>query len=122
MASAHNRLQLATKIHFFLLRELGQGIDVERLLKGSSYARDVLLVCEACRGSVLADLAHQYRAATVTSAKSSAAVAPITAPGRTAQAPAWGADSSGFGASDLMAERTAPPPAARSWFTRLTGR
>jgi hypothetical protein len=50
-------LQIATKIHFFLMRELGKGIDVEKMLQQPRYARDVLLVCDACRGTELADLA-----------------------------------------------------------------
>ena len=54
-------LQIATKIHFFLMRELGKGIDVEKMLQQPRYARDVLLVCDACRGTELADLASTYR-------------------------------------------------------------
>ena len=46
--SSNRRLQLATRIHYALLREIGQGIDVGRLLKHPLYARDVLLVCDAC--------------------------------------------------------------------------
>jgi hypothetical protein len=56
-----NKLRIATKIHFFLLRELGQGIDIERMLSHELYARDVLLVCEACPGTELARLAAQFR-------------------------------------------------------------
>ncbi len=61
MTQSPSPLQIATKIHFFLLRELGQGIDVERMLTHRRYERDVLLVCEACKGTELAGLARQYR-------------------------------------------------------------
>ena len=54
MTQSPSPLQIATKIHFFLLRELGQGIDVERMLTHRRYERDVLLVCEACKGTDLA--------------------------------------------------------------------
>ena len=46
--STNRRLQLATRIHYALLRETGIAVDVARLLKQPLYARDVLLVCEAC--------------------------------------------------------------------------
>ena len=46
--STNRRLQLATRIHYALLRENGIAVDVARLLKQPLYARDVLLVCEAC--------------------------------------------------------------------------
>jgi hypothetical protein len=61
MPAQLNKLRIATKIHFFLLRELGQGIDIERMLSHELYARDVLLVCEACAGTELARLAAQFR-------------------------------------------------------------
>ena len=43
--------------------ELGQGVDVGRLLKQPLYARDVLLVCDACTGNDLQRLAKAYRGA-----------------------------------------------------------
>ncbi|HTP70623.1 MAG TPA: hypothetical protein VML58_00285 [Burkholderiaceae bacterium] len=46
--STNRRLQLATRIHYALLRQTGIAVDVARLLKQPLYARDVLLVCEAC--------------------------------------------------------------------------
>jgi len=59
--STNRRLQLATRIHYALLREIGQGIDVGRLLKHPLYARDVLLVCDACTGHDLRRLATAFR-------------------------------------------------------------
>jgi len=61
--SANRRLQLATRIHYALLRELGHGIEVGRLLKHPLYARDVLLVCDACDGNDLPRLARAFRGA-----------------------------------------------------------
>ena len=61
--STNRRLQLATRIHYALLRAIGIGIDVGRLLKHPLYARDVLLVCEACDGHDLRRLAVAFRAA-----------------------------------------------------------
>lgn len=62
--SANRRLQIATRIHYALLRELGCGIDVGRLLKQPLYARDVLLVCDACEGNDLRRLATAFRGIT----------------------------------------------------------
>ena len=61
--STNRRLQLATRIHYALMRELGQGIDVGRFLKHPLYARDALLVCDACAGHDLRRLAIAFRAA-----------------------------------------------------------
>ena len=61
----NRRLQLATRIHYALLREVGQGIDVGRLLKHPLYARDVLLVCDACTGHDLRRLATAFRGASM---------------------------------------------------------
>ena len=50
-------------MHVLLLREFGQGVELQRLLEEPLYARDVLLVCDALRGSDLSVLAQQFRAA-----------------------------------------------------------
>jgi len=63
--STNRRLQLATRIHYALLREIGHGIDVGRLLKQALYARDVLLVCDACSGHDLRRLAIAFRGASL---------------------------------------------------------
>lgn len=78
--STNRRLQLATRIHYALLREVGFGIDVGRVLKHVLYARDVLLVCDACEGHALRRLAIAFRAASTPDAVTTG-------------------DSSGFGAS-----------------------
>jgi hypothetical protein len=58
------RQRIAERMHLLLVRELGEGIDVGRMLAQPLYARDVLLVCEALRGSDLEVLGKQFRYAT----------------------------------------------------------
>jgi len=70
--STNRRLQLATRIHYALRREIGQGIDVGRLLKHALYARDVLMVCDACTGHDLRRLATAFRAASLPEAAAGA--------------------------------------------------
>jgi hypothetical protein len=62
--SSNRRLQIATRIHYALMRELGHGVDVGHLLKHPLYARDVLLVCDACSGNDLPRLAVAFRGMT----------------------------------------------------------
>jgi len=69
-SSTNRRLQLATRIHYALLREIGQGIDVGSLLKHPLYARDVLLVCDACTGHDLRRLATAFRGVSMPEATS----------------------------------------------------
>jgi hypothetical protein len=93
-SSTNRRLQLATRIHYALLREIGQGIDVGRLLKHPLYARDVLLVCDACTGHDLRRLATAFRGASM--------------PG--ANAGGGAGDSSGFGTSQAWSSSLASLP------------
>jgi hypothetical protein len=93
-SSTNRRLQLATRIHFALLRELGQGVDVGRFLKHPLYARDVLLVCDACSGHDLRRLATAFRGASIPA---------VTTGGGTG-------DTSGFGASQAWASSLASLP------------
>jgi hypothetical protein len=51
---------LAHRIHLALMHELGQGIDVARLLDDDRYARDVLLVCQAYPATELAPLGAAF--------------------------------------------------------------
>jgi hypothetical protein len=88
------RLRIAARIHFFLKRELGTGIDVETMLKRPSYAGEVLAMCDACKGTELERLAREFRVAT---ARAERPAAPVPTTG-------WG-DTSGFGL-------TQPLPAA----------
>ncbi len=63
MDNANTRLRIATRIHFLLLRHLGEGVDVARMLKSDAEAREVLWVCEGSGNGELVTLARQYRAA-----------------------------------------------------------
>ena len=58
-------LTLADRIHALLVREIGQGVDRQRLLREPLYARDVLLVCDALPQSGLPALAQKFRQALV---------------------------------------------------------
>ena len=78
-------LKIADRIHVLLVRELGQGLDRQRMVKDALYARDVLLVCDAMRDTDLAALAQRFRRAA------------LADPDRPAGAP-----SSGFSASRFL--------------------
>lgn len=91
--NANTRLQIATRIHFALLRHLGEGIDVGVMLKQPDEAREVLWVCEASGDAELMALAHQYQRAVAL--EQEAAKAGGHAPHETP----WSRDTSGFGLS-----------------------
>ena len=89
MDNTHTRLRIATRIHFALLRHLGESVDVGTMLKNEAEAREVLWVCEASRDPELMSLARQYvRAGTLRDE-----------PGHAPQETAWARDTSGFGVS-----------------------
>ena len=58
-------LKIADRIHLLLVREIGQGLDRQRMVKEPLYARDVLLVCDALHGTDAAFLAGHFRRAAV---------------------------------------------------------
>jgi hypothetical protein len=87
--NTHARLRIATRIHFALLRHLGEGIDVGSMLKDDAQAREVLWVCQASRDPELIRLARQYERAGTLGDE----------PGHAAQETAWARDTSGFGVS-----------------------
>lgn len=95
----HNtRLRIATRIHFALLRHLGEGVDVAVMLKQESVAREVLWVCEACGDSELMALGRQYqRLGTLED------TAPAS--GHAVQDTPWAKDTSGFGMSQFPLQR-----------------
>jgi len=83
----HNqhRLQLANRMHLQLMRELGHGIDVGRMLTDARYARDVLLVCDALPEHGLPALSARFREAEHED--------------EVARPMSWAQDTSGFGVS-----------------------
>lgn len=60
MPDRFTRLQLATRIHFDLLREHGLRIDVGRMLRQREYARQVLRRCRGVSSFSLRDLAERF--------------------------------------------------------------
>ncbi len=114
MSTSPTRLQIAARMHELLLAEIGFGIEVERLLTRERYARDVLLVCDACDGTDLPQLAAQFRR--MTPAVPESVPAPAAAPpGHAAQATDWSRDTSGFGVTGphpLPPATPAPAPAS----------
>jgi hypothetical protein len=56
-------LTIAGRIDAALQRELGEGIDLARMLSDPLYRRDVLLVCDAQETSELAAMANEFRQA-----------------------------------------------------------
>jgi hypothetical protein len=110
-----NRLQIATRMHFVLMRELGQGIDVGRMLKNEVYARDVLLVCDAHRGQELEQLSKAFRSAGDEPAPTAAA--PLsTYEYRDSQ---FAPHVPNLAAPPAVAAREPSPAAPRTWFDRL---
>lgn len=55
-------LQMATRIHFALLRQFGENIEISDLINNQGDAREALWVCEASDDVELVDLARQFRA------------------------------------------------------------
>jgi hypothetical protein len=121
-----SRLRIATRIHFALLRQLDEAVEVRDLLDGTADGREALWVCEASGDAELAALARELgrtRRTTVAAAPRNTAAAPLDIPtgGRVAQDTAWAQDTSGFGLSqpaELSPQptRSAPSP---SWFAPM---
>ena len=93
---ANSRLRIATRIHFLLLRHLGEGVDVATMLRNDKEAREVLWVCEGSGDQELMSLARQYRRAGPSLARPPAE---RPAAGHAPQDTSWANDSSGFGVS-----------------------
>jgi hypothetical protein len=107
-----HRLQLANRMHLQLLRQLGQGIDIRRMLGDTRYALDVLLVCDALPEHGLRDLAARFRE--------------VDHEDGVSRPMSWAQDTSGFGVSlpasvrhevdiDLDAFENPAPPRRRGW-------
>jgi hypothetical protein len=79
-----NRLRIARRVSALLQRELGEGVDCQRMLAQPLYARDVLLVCEALHESEGPDLAASFRDDAVPAATGPLPQAAIDTPDSTA--------------------------------------
>jgi hypothetical protein len=95
----NNRLRIATRIHFALLRHLGADVvDVGTMLKSENDAREVLWVCDASGDAELMSLARKFRRATAAEAADAQAQAQArAASGHAVQDTPWARDTSGFG-------------------------
>ena len=105
------RTLIATRIDLQLRQKLGMGVDTYRALTDERYVRDVLLVCDAMRGTGLPLLARQFRVAGKRMAQEAQ-----RRPGHDAgPTQGWAADTSGFGVSrplvlDAQAAHREPMP------------
>lgn len=103
MLPSPRRLPIAHQMHLQLLRELGLGIDVDRMLSDARYTRDVLLVCDALRAQGLHELSARYREAEHED--------------ETERPMSWAQDTSGFGMTLPPAVPPAPGVARRRVLT-----
>jgi hypothetical protein len=93
---ANNRLRIATRIHFALMRHLGADVvDVGQMLKSDTEAREVLWVCDASGDAELISLARNFRRAGA--AEAQAHDRAKAAAGHATQETPWARDTSGFG-------------------------
>ncbi len=121
--SVNTRLRIATRIHFALLRYLGEGIDVAAMLKRPNEAREVLWVCQGSGDAELMALARQYdRAVALEQAPDGQSFAAGHAP----QDTTWSTDTSGFGLSQPPAVVESPkapgaprPGPSKGWFASI---
>lgn len=128
-----SRLRIATRIHFALLRQYGEAVEVDSLLKYDADAREAVWVCQASGDAELVSLARQFTQASSTRSERSqrkpnaAAVTPSVAPARPAAASparpapqdaAWARNTSGFGVSQPAELADAPlrKSAGGRWF------
>ncbi len=86
------RLRIATRIHFALLRQYGEHVEIGILMQGGADAREAMFVCEASGDTELATLARRLRHADRAEAK-----APTAKPAP--QETPWADNTTGFGIS-----------------------
>jgi hypothetical protein len=118
LVSTPVQLRIATRIHFILKRDLGEGINVAAMLSDASEAREVLFVCQASGNPELVSLARQY----VNAGK---LAKPAQAKGDAPQDAAWSRNTSGFGvtqAAELPAPEESSWRSATQWLRRSASR
>ncbi|HEX3138412.1 MAG TPA: hypothetical protein VHQ87_00065 [Rhizobacter sp.] len=112
------QLRIATRIHFILKRDLGEGINVAAMLSDANEAREVLFVCQASGNAELVSLARQF----VNAGK---LAKPPQAKREAPQDAAWARNTSGFGvtqADDLPAPEESSWRSATQWLRRGVSR
>ena len=80
MSQPNGLLPIARQMHAALVVEIGHEIEIERLVGDGRYARDVLLVCEACHDPMLKRLAGEFRALVAAANSADARPLPIAVP------------------------------------------
>jgi hypothetical protein len=124
MSATFTRLHLATRIHFGLLRAIGEGIDVGRMLRQRDYAEEVLNVCRGLEDLAMAELADRFddytadesARACMEQAAREARRALAQIPRRAPTVPqdmSWSSQTSGFGLTQALAALDDTPPAPR---------
>ena len=123
-----SRLRLATRIHFALMRQFDEAVEVRDLLDNTANGCEALWVCDASGDTELVALAQELRRATRRAAAAAPAMPPaprspanVVAGGRVPQDTSWSQDTSGFGLSrpsefDARPRRTEAPS---SWFAPI---
>ena len=116
----NNKLRIATRIHFALLRHYSEDVPVSDLLKGVAGAREALWVCEASGIDELVTLAQQLEAANteeVLAMRTHRLNPPRAA---TPQSLGWAQASSGFGVQTPPSFLQPPAPAIPAWLKPST--
>jgi hypothetical protein len=116
-------LKIAARIGTLLEQEIGLGVDAKRMLTERLYMRDVLLVCDAHRGSELAELAGWFR-------RSAAEVASDSLPAHRSDGNPANADDDVLPTYDslrdrpatmptpaMLVQRRSAPPREPAWFS-----
>jgi hypothetical protein len=123
----NNKLRIATRIHFALLRHYSEDVPVSDLIKGEADAREALWVCEASGIDELVTLARQFEAASAEEVLATrthrlnpprAAHAPRAA--AALQSRVWAQDFSDFGASTPPSFLQPPTPVIPAWLKPST--
>jgi hypothetical protein len=122
LVSTPVQLRIATRIHFILKRDLGEGINVAAMLSDANEAREVLFVCQASGNPELVSLARQYvNAGKLAKPAQSSGTAKREAP----QDAAWSRNTSGFGvthAAELSPPEESSWRSATQWLRRSASR
>ena len=115
-------LSIARQLHVALRNEIGHEIEIERLVSDGRYARDVLLVCEACDNPSLHRLADEFRALVAPPARLAAdepAVSLVSVPGsmleRAMLTATTAVDSTGPAAAETGGTAAAAPAEPPAW-------
>ena len=112
------QLRIATRIHFVLKHDLGEGINVAAMLSDPRETREVLFVCQASGNPELVSLARQF----VNAGK---LAKPATARAEAPQDAAWSRNTSGFGvthAAELSPPEESSWRSATQWLRRSSSR